>query len=143
MWLRLVAIKLSCNDAAKLRQEAPLIRSCTCPPSAPAPGQRQPVCVGGHKCVASTFKYGSYSNGWTCAECRKERSGERWFCEACSDNYCYSCWPAAGGLSCKHPHLAQNEYRLVLWSLLRGTGAVAERQLQVRLCPLLLDEHFT
>ena len=57
-----------------------------------------PACVGGHACVASTFNSGSYRNGWTCTECRKKRSGERWFCETCSEDYCYSCWPAAGAL---------------------------------------------
>ena len=59
---------------------------------------QQPECVGGHKCVASTFNSGLYRNGWTCSQCHKGRSGERWFCEACSDDYCYSCWPAADTL---------------------------------------------
>lgn len=50
-------------------------------------------CTGGHECIPSEYNKGAYINGWVCSDCGKGGKHERWFCEACFDDYCYNCRP--------------------------------------------------
>ena len=51
------------------------------------------VCSGGHTCVMSSYADGNYSSGWVCNSCGTSKSGERWWCKECSDDFCYGCKP--------------------------------------------------
>ena len=55
----------------------------------------KPVCpTAGHAMITSDFLYGG-CRGFLCNECRKSfpPGTRRWFCQRCSDDFCFSCRP--------------------------------------------------
>ena len=69
---------------------------CTDVPVSPSPTPTAPTCTGGHACVPSSYNGGAYGGGgWVCNSCRRSGSGERWFCQLCSDDFCFRCNPKA------------------------------------------------
>eukprot|EP01059_Diplonema_ambulator_P020759 TRINITY_DN3465_c0_g2_i1.p1 TRINITY_DN3465_c0_g2~~TRINITY_DN3465_c0_g2_i1.p1 ORF type:complete len:1995 (+),score=562.87 TRINITY_DN3465_c0_g2_i1:634-5985(+) len=51
------------------------------------------LCTGGHVMTISNCAEEAYKTGWVCNQCRKSKTGERWFCGKCHDDYCFSCRP--------------------------------------------------
>ena len=48
------------------------------------------MCGNGHQCVVGGVS--SYNN-YICNGCRKNLSGQRWFCGSCSQDFCFECQP--------------------------------------------------
>eukprot|EP01047_Picozoa_sp_COSAG01_P008821 COSAG01_NODE_355_length_18359_cov_3.808773_3_plen_2980_part_00 len=66
----------------------------------PSPPPPPVLCPSGHNMVESSFSGGGYTGGYVCDKCGgKSNSGhrggsrERWFCQTCSADYCFSCVP--------------------------------------------------
>jgi len=59
-----------------------------------------PKCQQGHVMVISSYEGGGYRQGYICDTCKgKSQDGhcngsrERWFCQACTADYCFECQP--------------------------------------------------
>jgi hypothetical protein len=48
-------------------------------------------CPRGHRMSVSDFADGDYLEGWRCSSCFTSGTGKRFFCRACSYDYCPSC----------------------------------------------------
>ena len=57
---------------------------------------RAPRCSHSCACVLSTFAEGAYAGSWNCDKCKTSARGERWFCQAHSEDYCFDCYPKVG-----------------------------------------------
>jgi hypothetical protein len=53
-----------------------------------------PVCSNGHLMAISDYAEGGYAYGFGCNVCRLNKTGERWFCQDCQDDYCFECEPS-------------------------------------------------
>eukprot|EP01064_Diplonema_japonicum_P036540 TRINITY_DN8231_c1_g2_i1.p1 TRINITY_DN8231_c1_g2~~TRINITY_DN8231_c1_g2_i1.p1 ORF type:complete len:1976 (+),score=370.69 TRINITY_DN8231_c1_g2_i1:54-5981(+) len=51
------------------------------------------LCTGGHVMGISGYAEEAYKTGWVCNDCEHSKTGERWFCGKCHDDYCFSCRP--------------------------------------------------
>ena len=61
-----------------------------------------PLCKRGHAMVKSDFAEGAYQNGWSCDRCSTNGRGHRWWCKACTSDFCFKC-------SAKMPRLMRKE----------------------------------
>lgn len=59
-----------------------------------------PTCTGGHRMFVSEYAGGGYQSGYICNLCSGRSSSglcngsrRRWYCSACSDDYCFNCRP--------------------------------------------------
>ena len=57
---------------------------------------RAPRCSHSCACALSTFAEGAYAGSWNCDKCKTSARGERWFCQAHSEDYCFDCYPKVG-----------------------------------------------
>ncbi len=58
-----------------------------------AKSKAPPVCTNRHVMEISDYRGGGYATGYVCNKCRKSKTGSRWLCKACQDDYCLSCEP--------------------------------------------------
>eukprot|EP01038_Epipyxis_sp_PR26KG_P008916 gene8916-12024_t len=52
-----------------------------------------PVCKNNHIMPVSAYNEGNYRAGYVCNTCREAKTGFRWFCGDCTDDFCFSCVP--------------------------------------------------
>ena len=58
----------------------------------PATKRLTRVCQQGHRMVQSNYKYNKYGE-WECDQCHCVKTGPRWFCRDCAEDYCFHCSP--------------------------------------------------